>query len=220
LAQLSSPATSGPTSLSRRKSRWRACGPTSSVPPAIRSLLERTGVLGEDVEDMMSGCASPEAERALNNGRVIGLLSRLPQSSACATAGAARRSRPFRLRGHDRHRRGRRLHRGRDGNGVARAMMGFNIMPLPSWSLDEVLDFVNVELAERIAERFGLTRKDQERFAHKSLAKAMKALQAESSPTRSPRSRVATRLSPSAVCAKRRPRSLSISSFRSGRTER
>jgi acetyl-CoA acyltransferase len=57
-------------------------------------------------------------------------------------------------------------------------MMGFNIIPLPSWSLDEVLDFVNVELAERIPERFGLPRKEQERFAYKSLAKAMKAQQA------------------------------------------
>ena len=55
-------------------------------------------------------------------------------------------------------------------------MMGFNVMPPPSWSEEEVLDFINVGLtAERVAEQFGLSRKDQEAFAHKSQAKAMKA---------------------------------------------
>src|SRR5271168_5579239 len=52
---------------------------------AIRSLLERTGVPGEDVEDVVWGCGFPEAEQGLNIGRVVGLLAGLPESSAGAT---------------------------------------------------------------------------------------------------------------------------------------
>jgi acetyl-CoA acyltransferase len=54
-------------------------------------------------------------------------------------------------------------------------MMGFNVMPPPSWSQQEVLDFINGGLtAERVAERYGLSRKNQEKFAYRSQAKAMK----------------------------------------------
>jgi hypothetical protein len=45
-------------------------------------------------------------------------------------------------------------------------MMGFNLLPHPSWTEQQVLDFVNVGLtAERVADQYGLTRADQEAFA-------------------------------------------------------
>ena len=47
---------------------------------AIRSLLERTGVPAEDIEDVVWGCAFPEGEQGLNIGRMVGLLAGLPVS--------------------------------------------------------------------------------------------------------------------------------------------
>jgi acetyl-CoA acyltransferase len=149
---------------------------------AIRSLLERTGVPGEDVEDVVWGCAFPEAEQGLNIGRVVGLLAGLPQSSAGATVNrwCGSSIQAIQVAG------------GMIAMGAGDAfvaggtesmsrvpMMGFNIMPPPSWSPEEVLDFVNVGLtAERVAEQYGLSRKDQEQFAYRSQAKALKAQQA------------------------------------------
>jgi acetyl-CoA acyltransferase len=149
---------------------------------AIRSLLERTGVPGEDVEDVVWGCAFPEAEQGLNIGRVVGLLAGLPESSAGATVNrwCGSSIQAIQVAG------------GMIAMGAGDAfvaggtesmsrvpMMGFNIMPPPSWSPEEVLDFVNVGLtAERVAEQYGLSRKDQEQFAHNSQAKALKAQRA------------------------------------------
>jgi acetyl-CoA acyltransferase len=149
---------------------------------AIRALLERTGIPSEDVEDVVWGCAFPEAEQGLNIGRVVGLLAGLPQSSAGATVNrwCGSSIQAVQVAG------------GMIAMGAGDAfvaggtesmsrvpMMGFNIMPPPSWSPEEVLDFINVGLtAERVAEQFGLSRKDQEQFAYKSQQKAMAAQKA------------------------------------------
>jgi acetyl-CoA acyltransferase len=146
---------------------------------AIRALLERTGVPSEDIEDVLWGCAFPEAEQGLNIGRVVGLLAGLPQSSAGATVNrwcgssiqAVQVAGGTILMGA-----GEAFVAGGTESMSRVPMMGFNIMPPPSWSEEEVLDFINVGLtAERVAEQYGLSRKDQEAFAHKSQAKAMKA---------------------------------------------
>jgi acetyl-CoA acyltransferase len=149
---------------------------------AVRTLLERTGVPGEDVEDVVWGCAFPEAEQGLNIGRVVGLLAGLPQSSAGATVNrwCGSSIQAVQVAG------------GMIAMGAGDAfvaggtesmsrvpMMGFNIMPPPTWSPEEVLDFINVGLtAERVANQYGLSRKDQEEFAYKSQSKAVKAQQA------------------------------------------
>jgi acetyl-CoA acyltransferase len=149
---------------------------------AIRSLLQKTGVPGEDVEDVVWGCAFPEAEQGLNIGRVVGMLAGLPRGAAGATVNrwCGSSIQAVQMAG------------GMIAMGAGDAfvaggtesmsrvpMMGFNIMPPPTWSAEEVLDFVNVGLtAERVAEQYGLSRKDQEEFAFKSRSKASKAQQA------------------------------------------
>jgi acetyl-CoA acyltransferase len=55
-------------------------------------------------------------------------------------------------------------------------MMGFNLLPHPAWTEQQVLDFVNVgQTAERVADQYGLTRADQEAFAFASQLKARNA---------------------------------------------
>ena len=149
---------------------------------AVKALLERTGVPGKDIEDVLWGCAFPEGEQGLNIGRVVGLLAGLPVTSGGATVnrwcGSAVQA--IQIAG------------GMIAMGAGEAfvaggtesmsrvpMMGFNVMPPPGWSAQEVLDWVNVGLtAERVAEQYGLTREDQDSFALASHAKALQAQQA------------------------------------------
>ena len=165
--------------LSRIRGALAGVRPDELGAHAIRALLERMGIPSEDVEDVIWGCAFPEAEQGLNIGRVVGLLAGLPQSSAGATVNrwCGSSIQAVQVAG------------GMIAMGAGEAfvaggtesmsrvpMMGFNIMPPTSWSPEEVLDFVNVGLtAERVAEIFGLSRKDQEQFAYKSQQKATRA---------------------------------------------
>ncbi len=54
--------------------------PDDLAAQVIRALVERSGVAPEDVEDVIVGCAFPEAEQGLNVARMIGLLAGLPNS--------------------------------------------------------------------------------------------------------------------------------------------
>lgn len=44
----------------------------------IRALLARTGVPGDEIEDVVWGCAFPEGEQGINISRVAGMLAGLP----------------------------------------------------------------------------------------------------------------------------------------------
>jgi len=59
--------------------------PDELAATAVRGLIERTGVKPEDIEDLICGCAMPEAEQGLNIARLVGFLSDLPISVAGAT---------------------------------------------------------------------------------------------------------------------------------------
>jgi acetyl-CoA acyltransferase len=52
---------------------------------AIQGLLERTGVAGEHVEDLLLGCAMTEGEQGFNVARQVALLAGLPDETAAAT---------------------------------------------------------------------------------------------------------------------------------------
>ena len=149
---------------------------------AIRSLLRRTGVPAEDVEDVLWGCAFPEAEQGLNIGRIVGLLAGLPHSSAGATVNRWCGSSIQAIQiagGMIAMDAGDAFIAGGTECMSRVPMMGFNILPHPSWNAEEVQDFINVGLtAERVADQFGLSRTDQERFAYNSQSKALRAQQA------------------------------------------
>ena len=51
----------------------------------IQKLLSDTGVKGEEVEDLIVGCAMPEAEQGMNIARIIGLVAGLPDSVPAVT---------------------------------------------------------------------------------------------------------------------------------------
>jgi acetyl-CoA acyltransferase len=165
-----------------RKGAMAGVRPDDLGAHAIRALLARTGVPGEDIEDVLWGCAFPEGEQGMNIGRVVALLAGLPITTAGATVnrwcGSAIQAVQIA---------GGMIAMGAGDAFIAGGtecmsrvpMMGFNPLPPPQWSAQEVLDFINVGLtAERVAEQYGLTRDDQDRFALASHSKAMAAQKA------------------------------------------
>ncbi|MEM8916929.1 MAG: thiolase family protein, partial [Pseudomonadota bacterium] len=51
----------------------------------VAGLIKRTGIDAGDIEDVIVGCAFPEAEQGFNIARLIGMIAGLPQSVAGVT---------------------------------------------------------------------------------------------------------------------------------------
>lgn len=145
----------------------------------IRALLARTGVPGEEIEDVVWGCAFPEAEQGLNIGRVVGLLAGLPEETAGATVnrwcGSSIQAVQM-AAGMLAMNAGEAFVAGGTECMSRVPMMGFNVLPHPSWSRAEVDDFINVGLtAERVSRECGVSREEQDAFALASQNKALAA---------------------------------------------
>src|SRR3982751_2926172 len=63
-----------------RKGGLARVRPDDLAAQVLRALIERSRVKPEDIEDLIVGCAFPEAEQGLNVARLIGLLADLPLS--------------------------------------------------------------------------------------------------------------------------------------------
>lgn len=59
--------------------------PDDLLAQVIKGLVAKTGVKGEDIEDLLVGCAFPEGEQGLNIGRQAVFLAGLPISAGGAT---------------------------------------------------------------------------------------------------------------------------------------
>jgi len=68
-----------------RKGALAAVRPDEVAGQVVRALVERTGIDCHDVEDLIMGCAFPEAEQGFNIGRIVGFLADLPLSVAGTT---------------------------------------------------------------------------------------------------------------------------------------
>ncbi|WP_172297099.1 thiolase family protein [Pseudoruegeria sp. HB172150] len=145
----------------------------------IRALLERTGVPGGEIEDVIWGCAFPEVEQGLNIGRIVGMLAGLPETVAGATVNrwcgssiqAVQMATGMMLMGA-----GEAFIAGGTESMSRVPMMGFNTSPHPSWSQQDRDDYMNVGLtAERVAREHGVSREEQDAFAFASHSKARAA---------------------------------------------
>lgn len=145
----------------------------------LRTLVVRTGVRPEDIEDIITGCAFPEGEQGLNVARLIGLLAELPLSVAGTTvnrfcgssmtsvhmaAGAIqmKAGEVFLCAGIE---------------SMSRVpMSGFNPMPSPKLYAAMPQAYIAMgDTAENIARRWQITRAEQEEFALASHRKAAAA---------------------------------------------
>jgi acetyl-CoA acyltransferase len=153
--------------------------PDDLAAETIRQLIERTKLRAEDIEDLIVGCAFPEAEQGLNVARMIGLLADLPLNVAgmtvnrfcgssmqsvhiAAGAIAAGMGEVFLCAGVE---------------SMSRVpMMGFN--PLPNLKLAEKSPDAYISMgqtAENVAVKWQISRAEQEDFAVLSHAKAAEA---------------------------------------------
>ena len=162
-----------------RKGALAGVRPEALGSHVVRALLERTGVPGADIEDVVWGCAFPEGEQGLNLGRVVGLEAGLPVTTCGMTINrwcgssvqAVQAAAGMLLMGA-----GDAFVAGGTECMSRVPMMGFNLLPPPGWSAGQVDDYVSVGLtAERVARECAVTREDQDRFAYESHQKALAA---------------------------------------------
>jgi acetyl-CoA acyltransferase len=153
--------------------------PDEMAAQVVRALVERSGVNADDIEDLIVGCAFPEAEQGLNVARIIGFLAGLPQSVAGTTVnrfcGSSMQS----------------IHMaaGAIALGAGDAficagvesmtrvpMAGFNPMPHPGLYADMPEAYIAMGItAENLAKKYDIARARQEEMAGASQQKATAA---------------------------------------------
>lgn len=153
--------------------------PDDLAAQVVRGLIAQTGVKPEDIEDIIMGCAFPEAEQGFNIGRLVALLADLPISVAGMTVnrfcGSSMQS----------------IHiaAGQIALGAGDAficagiesmsrvpMMGFNPLPNPELGKKCAGAYMGMgDTAENVARKWQIPRAEQEAFAVRSQQKAAAA---------------------------------------------
>ncbi len=153
--------------------------PDDMAAQVVRALVESSGVQGEDIEDLLMGCAFPEAEQGFNIARLVAGHAGLPIGVAGATvnrfcgssmtsihiaAGAIQMNagEAFIAAGVE---------------SMSRIPMGgFNPMPNPAIYAAYPQAYIGMgETAENLAKKYDISRTQQEEFAVDSHKKAAKA---------------------------------------------
>ncbi|MQP65388.1 acetyl-CoA C-acyltransferase [Niveispirillum sp. SYP-B3756] len=173
--------------------------PDDLAATVVKALLERTGVDGAAVEDLIVGCAFPEGEQGFNVAKLIAMIAGLPASVAGATVNRFCGSSMQAI-----HQAAGAIALGAGDCFIAAGvesmtrvpMMGFNPMPNPALHAANPGAYMSMGItAENLAKKFGFTRAQQEAFAVESHRKAAKAqdegrLEAEIVPITTPSGKV------------------------------
>lgn len=150
--------------------------PDDLLATILRAIVERNAIDAEAIEDVIVGCAFPEGEQGLNIGRCAARIAGLPDSvggcvvnrwcgssmQAVQMAGGA-----IAMGAGD-------LFLVGGVESMSRVpMMGFNPMPNQAWPDPIRAAFLNMGLtAENLAERFGISRQEQDAYALESQRRA------------------------------------------------
>lgn len=156
--------------------------PDDIAATVVQALVKETRLDPAHVEDLIMGCAFPEAEQGFNIGKIVGQLARLPVSVAGATvnrfcgssmtaihmaAGA------IQMNAGD-------LFIAAGVESMTRIPMGgFNPMPNPAMGEFYPQAYMGMgETAENLARMYTISRQEQEQFAYQSQQKATAAAKA------------------------------------------
>ena len=161
------------------KGELKTVRPDEMAAEVVKGLVERTGVNTDDIEDLILGCAFPEAEQGLNLARLVGFLADLPLSVGGVTvnrfcgssmtaihmaAGAIQMNagEVFICAGVE---------------SMSRVpIMGYNPMPHPGLYERYPEAYISMgETAENVATQYQITRGEQEAFAVQSQRRAAEA---------------------------------------------
>jgi acetyl-CoA acyltransferase len=153
--------------------------PDDMAGAVIAALVERTGVDPGAIEDVVLGCAFPEAEQGMNLGRIAGVIAGLPTGVAGQTVNRFCGSSMQAV-----HTAAGAIAIGAGDAYVCAGVESMSRVPMGGWNpllnpgLVERRPQVYVtmgETAENVAARFGVSRADQEAFAVESQRRAAEA---------------------------------------------
>ncbi|WP_203310994.1 thiolase family protein [Sphingomonas beigongshangi] len=153
--------------------------PDDLAAQTIRGLIEKTKVDPSEIEDIILGCAFPEGEQGLNVARMIGLLADLPLSVGGMTVNRFCGSSMSAIH----------IAVGQIQIGAGEAficaglesmsrvpMGGYNPLPNPTLAKKNAGAYMGMgDTAENVAQKYQITRAEQDAFAVKSQQKAAAA---------------------------------------------
>jgi acetyl-CoA acyltransferase len=147
--------------------------------PLINEMLEKTGLDGDDVEDLLWGCAQQRGEQGNNVARVISLLSDLGESVPATTVNRwCASSAETIMRGADAIAAGQRdcvIAGGMES--MSRVQMGENTANVHP-GLNEHYNVAELQMgmtAEKVAEEYDISREEQDEYAARSQQRAAEA---------------------------------------------
>lgn len=153
--------------------------PDDLAAAVIKSLVERTKVNPDDIEDIALGCAFPEGEQGMNMGRIVAFLAGLPNSVAGDTVNRFCGSSMQTI-----HQAAGSIMLGAGDAFIAAGvesmsrvpMGGYNFMPNPALVDAGHAAYIGMgETAENLAQKYQIPRAKQEAFAMESHRRAAKA---------------------------------------------
>lgn len=155
--------------------------PDDLAAQVVKGLLAKTGVDPDDLEDLILGCAFPEGEQGLNVARLVVHLSGLPVSVAGVTVnrfcGSSMQA-IHNAAGMIQMEAGEVFICAGIESMTRIPMGGFNMMPNPVLYGSYPQAYIGMgETAENLAERYQISRSEQETFALLSQQKAFSAQQ-------------------------------------------
>ena len=159
----------------------RATRPDDLGAAAVRGALDRVPQLdAAEIEDVIIGCAMPEAEQGMNVARTIALRAGLPVESAamtvnryCASGLQAIALATERIRGG-----GAEVVVAGGAESMSMVPMGGNKIAVNPWLVNKRPgSYMTMGLtAERVAKKYGILREDSDKFALESHRKALAAI--------------------------------------------
>ena len=162
-----------------KKGEMAKVRPDELAGQVVKELVSRTKVNPEDIEDMIIGCAFPEGEQGFNVARIVDFLAELPITVAGVTVNRFCGSSMQSI-----HSAAGAIQMGAGDvficggiESMSRVpMMGFNPLPHPELYENYPEAFVSMGItAENLAQKYNISREDQESFAVESHSRASAA---------------------------------------------
>ncbi len=151
--------------------------PDDLAAEVVRGLVEKYKIKVDDVEDLILGCAFPEAEQGMNLARNVVFLSGLPKSVGGVTVNRFCASSMQAI-----HQAAGAIKSGSGELFIAGGVESMSRVPMPGFNPMLNPNLIDVEAyigmghtAENLAKKYSITRKEQENMALESHKKAAKA---------------------------------------------
>ncbi|HJN23845.1 MAG TPA: thiolase family protein [Rhodospirillales bacterium] len=162
-----------------QKGALKKVRPDELAAEVVKGLVARTGVNADDIEDLILGCAFPEAEQGLNLARLVTFMADLPLSVAGVTVNRFCGSSMYAIHmaaGAIQMNAGEVFICAGVESMTRVPILGYNPMPHPGLYERFSQAYISMgETAENIATKYQITREAQEAFADQSQRRAARA---------------------------------------------